>query len=202
MIRRAWLVFAFFVLAEAALGAGAPPTSVFLLRVKRQSSGDDAGTAFATTYRGKVGVMTAYHVTDVPAEPYVVTGAGQSLTLVFVRLGTSDVAFSETPVPAEWTVLTLGKPPLPGEEATAWGLPEFGGKVSSSGPVRGTYSNVEHVLSSRGEFVRIRTPSMPGMSGGPVIGPDRSVFGVVGMVRKIQTVTGDEFAETVASTIP
>ena len=162
-----------------------PPGSVFALRVYRASS--PAGTAFCVNREGKPGVMTAWHVVDVPDEPYKVEGGGKSLTLVFKRLGATDVAFCPTATPPEWRVSKMGKAPALKENAVLWGLPGAGGLVSSKGPVSARAVGPDFHIAARGAWVTVNAPVWSGMSGGPVLNPDGAVFGVISASREFST---------------
>lgn len=173
--------------APAAVAAPAPvvaPGSVFALRVYRASN--PAGTAFCVNYGGKSGVMTAWHVTNVPDEAYKVEGGGKSLSLTFSRIGATDVAFCPTAVPAEWRISKMGKAPAVKDNVVLWGLPGAGGLVSSKGPVLERATRVEFALASRGWFIVVAAPVWSGMSGGPALDPSGGVFGVVSASREYQ----------------
>lgn len=129
--------------------------------------------------------MTAWHVVNVPDEPYKVSGGGAERVLTFKRLGASDVAFSvPATLPPEWRVIKTGAAPEPKEDAILWGLPACGGLVSSRGAVRDRGSRVDYVVASRGGWATIDAPVWPGMSGGPALDASGSVFGVVSMARE------------------
>lgn len=207
-MRRIVLLALFFVLlAASAAGTPTTPEPAFVLRVYRieenPAGRSEAGTAFAVRYGRRLGIMTAVHVVAVPEEPYLVEAQGVTRKLVFARIGTTDVAFAELPaVPGEWRVLMIGPPPAVGEKVTAWGLPGVGGLISTTGPISKRESSVIHPARARGAWAEVETASLPGMSGGPVLGPDRSVFGVLSSHYGWKRSGGPERETTVVAEIP
>jgi S1-C subfamily serine protease len=140
-------------------------------------------------------VMTNAHVVAGVADPQVyVAGEGRSYPATVVVLDTDiDVAVLDVP--------NLDLPPLDfggsvprGTAAAVVGYPGDGPRITSPARVRGTVEAVGQDVYGEGRVVRqiyaLRVSVHPGSSGGPLVGTDGRVIGVVFAASREDAQTG------------
>lgn len=128
-----------------------------------------AGSGTPALWNGRTGAFTAWHVVDDDVDgPFSVSSAGSGVSVRFVRIGQSDVAWADIPrLPPNWRPLEVAPPPL-GGRCVAWGHPGGGRIAACSGRVLVIDAKVE-LMGAKGQWAQIDGVVVFGMSGGPVV---------------------------------
>lgn len=140
------------------------------------------GTAFATTYRGSLGVMTAWHVVKRGTHTGQVSNLGAAVNMTFRQVDGCDVAWAPAPqLPATWEVLQIAPgAPLIGDVAAAWGYPGPD-SMGTRGQIMDLDAPHDDDDMLKGKYLEVWAEARPGMSGGPVLDKDHRVIGVVAL---------------------
>lgn len=160
-------------------GLARPASVPWLLNVAGTSGG---GTGFATTYRGNLGIMTAWHVVSKGDHGGRVFNMGASIRVQFYQLDGHDIAWAPTAaIPKTWEILQIAPTgPELGEYVEAWGYPA-NTAMGTRGQVTDLDAIHDHPNMLAGQYLEVLAEVRHGMSGGPVLNDRHQVVCVVAL---------------------
>ncbi len=143
------------------------------------------GSAFVIKHKEKWTVITAMHVVKENREATVYgTNYPKRVILRFQPMDDGDIAFAQIEgLPEGWAWLKQRDLPAKGGICAAWGFPRASAKPEGKHGVVNhemTVTEIERAMLVKGSrYLMVTGTVIEGMSGGPVIGADGDVFGVV-----------------------
>lgn len=154
--------------------------SVFLVtqESKDSTSIHRRGTAFALLWKGKTGLMTAWHVLKSGQTHLVIYGNGVRIKCgPFIQIANDDIAWCEMKLPTNWIPLKAGIASLNYGKVYSWGYPENQDRLTS---YIGDDNGPALFLSRKSLLTRqVIGVAIPGMSGGPVLNVRDEVVAIV-----------------------